>query len=441
LQFQNKNRKRTWALNKPSTELLSNTQKQFDRIADFLGLDSPTRDFLKTPVREVLFSIPVKLDDGSIQVFHGCRIQHNDARGPGKGGVRFHPQSSVEIIRALAMLMTWKCAIADLPLGGSMGGVACDPHDLSEHEQELLCRGWIRKLSKIVGPDWDIPGPDLMTGAQHMQWMLDEYETIHVARSPGFITGKSVLLGGSQGREEATGYGVMIVVREALKDLKMSIEDTRASVQGFGNVAQHAIELYNQMGGTVVSVSTWDHLDHRSYTYKKNEGIDLDQLRSISNVFGEINQAKAVDLGYEKLPGDAWLSQEVDILVPAAMENQISTQNVDSIHQRVRVIAEGANGPTTPDADEMLEKRNISVLPDVLANAGGMITSYYEHVQGNMNYFWRREEVLSKLDVQMTDAYLDVHALAHDHGWNLRDAAYVIAVKRVSNACHERGWL
>jgi glutamate dehydrogenase len=428
-------------LSNPSTKFLSNAQKQFDQIADILDIDAPTREFLKTPVREILFTIPIRLDDGSVRIFHGCRIQHNDARGPGKGGIRFHPQSSTDIIQALAMLMTWKCAIVDLPLGGSMGGVACDLHDLSENEQERLCRGWIRKLSNIVGPEWDIPGPDLMTDARHMQWMLDEYETIHVTRSPGFITGKSASLGGSQGRVEAAGYGVMIVVREALKDLKMSIEDTRASVQGFGNVGQHAIELYQQMGGTVVSVSTWDHQDHKGYTYKKEDGIDLNQLRSISNTFGEIDQGKAVDLGYEKLPGDAWLSQEVDILVPAALEGQITGQNVDSIHQHVRIIAEGANGPTTPEADDKLSKRNITVLPDVLANAGGMITSYYEHVQGNMNYFWRKDEVLSKLDVQLTDAYLDVHALAHNRGWSLRDAAYVIAVERVSNACHERGWV
>lgn len=393
------------------------------------------------PSREFLFTIPVRLDDGKVKIFQASRIQHNDARGPGKGGIRFHPQSSHDIIRALAMLMTWKCAVADLPLGGSMGGVACDLHDLSEPEQERLCRGWIRKLSNVIGPEWDIPGPDLMTDARHMQWMLDEYETIHLSRTPGFITGKSVSLGGSQGRIEATGYGVMIVVREAMKDLKINIEDTRASVQGFGNVAQHAIQLYLQMGGVVVSVSSWDQKDQKSYTFKKMAGIDLAELRSISNKFGEIDPPKAVELGYEQLPGEAWLSQEVDLLVPAALENQITAQNVGSIHQRVRVIAEGANGPISPEADDTLAKRGITVLPDVITNAGGTITSYYEHVQGNMNYFWRKDEVLSKLDVQMTGAYLDVHSMAHDRGWNLRDAAYVIAVQRVSEACHERGWL
>lgn len=424
-----------------STGLLSNTQKQFDRIAETLQFDAPTREFLRTPIREITFTIPVRLDDGSVRIFRGYRVQHNDSRGPGKGGIRFHPQSSLDNIRALAMLMTWKCAIADLPLGGSMGGVACDPHDLSEHELERLCRGWIRKLSNLIGPEWDIPGPDLMTDARHMQWMLDEYETIHMARSPGFITGKPITLGGSQGKVEAAGYGVMIAVREAVKNLNLTIGDTCASFQGFGNVAQHAIELYQQMGGKVVSVSTWDHRDNQSYTYRNKDGIDLAQLKSISNAFGEIEQTKAVELGYEKLPGEAWLSQEVDLLIPAALENQITAHNVGSIHQRTRLIAEGANGPITPEAENALLERGVTVIPDVLANMGGMITSYYEYVQGNMNYFWRKDEVLGKLDVQMTNAYLDVHDLAHEHGWSLRDAAYVIALNRVSIACHERGWL
>lgn len=227
-----------------SYNLFEITQRQFDRIADTLGLDQATRDLLRVPMREHLFSIPVHMDDGEIHIFRGVRIQHNDARGPGKGGIRFHPQESADVIRALAMLMTWKCAVVDLPLGGSMGGVTCDAHDLSPLEQERLCRGWVRQVARDVGPAWDVPEPDLMTNTQHMLWMLDEYEAIHGAKSPGFITGKPVGLGGSLGRKEAPGYGVMIVVREALKDLGLKPEAARASVQGFGNVAQHAIELF-----------------------------------------------------------------------------------------------------------------------------------------------------------------------------------------------------
>ncbi|OGO67296.1 MAG: glutamate dehydrogenase [Chloroflexi bacterium RBG_19FT_COMBO_62_14] len=422
-------------------DFLEITQRQFGRIADQLGLEPAVRDLLRQPLREYHFSIPVRMSDGEVLIFRGTRIQHNDARGPTKGGIRFHPMQTVDNIRALAMLMTWKCAVVDLPLGGSMGGVACDPHDLSVLEQERLCRGWVRQIARDVGPEWDVPGPDLMTNTQHMLWMLDEYETIHGARRPGFITGKPVGLGGSLGRNEATGYGVMIAVREALKDLGMDPAATMASVQGFGNVAQHAIELYERMGGKVVCVSCWDQEDRTTYAYRKSEGIDLADLRSITNHFGEIDRREAESKGYERLPGGAWIEQDVDILVPAALENQISGENVAKISRRVKIIAEGANGPTTPEADASLSERGILVIPDLLANAGGFICSYFEQVQGNMNYYWPLEEVLGKVDVHVTDAYLAVSKVARTGKMDLRDAAYVIAVSRVAEACHERGWV
>jgi len=417
------------------------TKNQFDRIANQLGLNQAVRDLLRLPMREYHFSIPSRLDDGQIKIFWGIRVQHNDARGPCRGGIRFHPEQSADNIRALAMLMTWKCAVVDLPLGGSMGGVTFDPHDLSLLEQERLCRGWVRQIWKNVGPEWDVPGPDLMTNAQHMLWMLDEYEVIHGKKSPGFIIGKPVGMGGSLGRNEATGYSVMITVREALKDLGIKPEDTVASVQGFGNVAQHAIELYLKMGGKVICVSCWDHDDRTTYAYRKKEGINLGQLLSITNPFGEINRQEAVALGYECLPGDDWVQQEVDILIPAALENQITSDNAQKIHRRVKIIAEGANGPTTPDADSILNEREIWIIPDLLANAGGFICSYFEQVQGNMNYYWRRDEVLGKIDVQMTDAYLAVSDVAKKNGLNMRDAAYMIAVDRVAQACRDRGWI
>ena len=421
--------------------LFETTQAQFDRIAARLGLDGATCDLLRVPMREHHFSIPVRMDDGSAHIFRGYRIQHNDARGPGKGGIRFHPLETVDSLRALAMLMTWKCAVVDLPLGGSMGGVTCDPHDLSLLEQERLCRGWVRQAAKNVGPEWDVPGPDLMTNTQHMQWMLDEYETIHSVKSPGFITGKSVGLGGSLGRKEATGYGIMITVREALKDLGIKPSDTCASVQGFGNVAQYAIELFQRIGGRVTCVSCWDHKDRTTYAYRKEDGVDLAELLAITNSFGEIDKHKADERGYECLPGEAWIQQEVDILVPAALENQITAENVQSIGQRVRILVEGANAPTTPDADATLNEHGVLVIPDLLANAGGFICNYFEEVQGNMNYYWRRDEVLGKLDVQMTSAYLDVREFAKKNKLPMRDAAYLIAVERVAQACQERGWV
>ena len=422
-------------------DFLEITQRQFGRIADQLALEPAVRNLLRQPLREYHFSIPVRMSDGEVQIFRGTRIQHNDARGPTKGGIRFHPMQTVDNIRALAMLMTWKCAVVDLPLGGSMGGVACDPHDLSVLEQERLCRGWVRQIARDVGPEWDVPGPDLMTNTQHMLWMLDEYEAIHGARRPGFITGKPVGLGGSLGRNEATGYGVMIAVREALKDLGMDPAATMASVQGFGNVAQHAIELYERMGGKVVCVSCWDQEDRTTYAYRKGEGIDLADLRSITNHFGEIDRREAESKGYERLPGGAWIEQDVDILVPAALENQISGENVAKISRRVKIIAEGANGPTTPEADAGLSERGILVIPDLLANAGGFICSYFEQVQGNMNYYWPLEEVLGKVDVHVTDAFLAVSKVARNGKMDLRDAAYMIAVSRVAEACHERGWV
>jgi glutamate dehydrogenase len=416
-------------------------QEQFDKVADILNLNQGERDFLRTPNREYHFNIPVKMDDGTTKVFRGFRVQHNDARGPAKGGIRFHPQETENTVRALSMWMTWKCSVVDIPLGGSKGGVVCDPHNLSKREQELICRGWVRQIAHDVGPLRDVPAPDVMTNAQHMLWMLDEYETIHGKRYPGFITGKPVGMGGSLGRTEATGYGVIFTLREALRQLKISPEETTASVQGFGNVAQYAIELYHQLGGKVVCVSCWDHEEQKSYSFRRLNGIDLKELQSITDHFGGIDKSKATELGYEILDGDAWISQEVDILIPAAMENQIRKDNVVNISSTVKVIAEGANGPTTPEADEIIHRNGIFMIPDFLANAGGVTCSYFEQVQCNMNYYWEKDEVLSKLDLKMTSAFLDVYKLSETKKLYMRDAAYVIAINRVAQACKDRGWV
>jgi glutamate dehydrogenase len=416
-------------------------QAQFDKVAEHLSLDQATRDLLRYPMREFHFAIPVRMDDGSVKVFRGFRVQHNDARGPGKGGIRFHPQETVDTIRALSMWMTWKCAVVDIPLGGAKGGVICDPHNLSAREQEQICRGWVRQIARNVGPIADVPAPDVMTNSQHMLWMLDEFEQIHGGRFPGFITGKPVGMGGSLGRTEATGYGLVFTLREALRELDIRPENTTASVQGFGNVARYAIDLYLRLGGHVVAVSCWDQTDGCSYTYRKQTGVDLDQLLSITDRFGGISKTKARDLGYELLPGDAWMEQETDILIPAAIENQITGDTVRSISRRVRVIAEGANGPTTPEADAVIRERKILLIPDFLANAGGVTCSYFEQVQSNANYYWEQDEVLGKLDVKMTSAYFSVSEMARSANQYMRDAAYTIAIGRVAKACRDRGWV
>jgi glutamate dehydrogenase len=416
-------------------------QAQFDRVADIINLDQSTRDLLRYPIREFSFAIPVRMDDGSMKVFRGFRVQHNDARGPAKGGIRFHPHETLDTVRALATWMTWKCSVVDIPLGGGKGGVICDPHNLSPREQEAICRGWVRQMAKNVGPVNDVPAPDVMTNPQHMLWMLDEFESIHGGRYPGFITGKPVGMGGSLGRTEATGFGLVFALREALKELGVRPEDTKASVQGFGNVAQYAIRLYHQLGGKAICVSCWDQEDQTSYTFRKKTGIDLDQLLGITDHFGGIDKKKATSLGYEVLPGEAWIEQEVDILLPAAIENQITNDNVNKIHAKVRVIGEGANGPTTPEADKVIQERAIFLIPDFLANAGGVTCSYFEQVQGNMNYYWERDEVLGKLDVKMTSAFASVSELSRKQKLFMRDAAYVIAVNRVAKACKDRGWV
>ncbi len=381
------------------------------------------------------------MDDGTTKVFRGFRSQHNDARGPAKGGIRFHPQETIDTVRALSMWMTWKTAVADLPLGGGKGGVICDPHNLSMHEQEQICRGWVRQVYKNIGPNSDVPAPDVMTNGQHMLWMLDEYEVLTGKRQPGLITGKPVGMGGSLGRTEATGFGVIYTVREALKHLNLKPEKTTASIQGFGNVAQYAIRLYTEMGGKVVCTACWDQNDQTSYTYKKADGFNLDELLNITDRFGGIDKAKAKELGYEVLPGDAWIEQDVDILIPAAIENQITADSVNKISKQVKIVAEGANGPTTPEADAVLKENGVFVIPDFLANAGGVTCSYFEQVQSNMNYFWPKEEVLEKLDQKMTSAFWDVTNLSTKKNMFMRDAAYVIAIDRVASACKTRGWV
>ena len=416
-------------------------QAQFDKAADVLGLDTATRELLRFPLREYHIAIPVRMDDGSVKVFRGFRIQHSDARGPCKGGIRFHPHETADTVRALAMWMTWKCAVVDIPLGGGKGGVICDPHHLSAREQEGICRGWIRQVARNVGPVNDVPAPDVMTTPQHMLWMLDEFEVINGGKYPGFITGKPVGAGGSLGRTEATGYGVVYTIREALK-LKGIDTRRRRRLRSRASATSRSTRSSSSRSSAARSSASprGTRSDQTSYTFRKLTGVDADELLSITDRFGGIDKEKAKGLGYEVLPGGAWIEQDVDILIPAALENQITGETVLKMKPSVKVIAEGANGPTTPEADKVIQERGIYVIPDFLANAGGVTCSYFEQVQCNMNYFWEKDEVLQKLDTKMTSAFHAVAELAKKRDLYMRDAAYVIAVSRVAKACKDRGW-
>ncbi len=416
-------------------------QAQFDHVADLLDLPQDARQLLRNPMREYHFSIPVRMDDGTTRVFRGFRMLHNDSRGPGKGGIRFHPEETADTVRALSTWMTWKCAVADLPLGGAKGGVVCDPRELSEREQEGICRGWIRAIARTVGNVQDIPAPDVMTNGQHMVWMMDELETIHGGHEPGFITGKPVGMGGSKGRTEATGYGVVYTLREVLKAQGIELKDMTVAVQGFGNVAQYAVQLLNEIGAKVLAVSCWDKADKCSYTYKKEAGVCFEELKSVTDKYGTVDWARAKELGYERLAGDEWMKLPVEVLIPAALDRAITEENWEQVASTVKIIVEGANGPTTPEAEKNLLARGVTIVPDFLANAGGVTCSYFEQVQCNMNYYWTREEALQKLEASMVSATKGVLQMAAERKVCLRDAAYMIAIDRVVKACRMRGWI
>jgi glutamate dehydrogenase (NAD(P)+) len=417
-------------------------QRQFDHVAEMLNLDPQVREILRWPMREFHFRIPVRMDDGTIRVFEGFRVQHNDARGPNKGGIRFHPAETFDTVRALATWMTWKCAVADIPLGGGKGGVVVDPATLSVGEKERLVRGWVQQMWKNIGPRQDVPAPDVGTTPQMMGWMMDEYSRLAGQYTPGVITGKPLGGGGSEGRTEATGYGVIYTVREALKHLGIDSTQAKAAIQGFGNVAQYAAIGFSEMlGGSVVCVSCWDRGDKTSYTFYKEDGIDPRFLMSITDQYGTIDKAKAKSAGYEIQPGDCWIEKDVDVLIPAALEGQINAETVKKISPRVRVIAEGANGPTTPEADEVFKQNGVFVIPDFLCNAGGVTTSYFESVQNDMNFYWTKQEVLEKLDTKMTKAFHDVLEMHQKENVFTRDAAYMVAIARVVKAMGLRGWI
>jgi glutamate dehydrogenase (NAD(P)+) len=425
-----------------STNAFEMAQRQFDHVAGMLSLDPQVCEMLRWPMREYHVRIPVRMDDGTWRMFDGYRVQHNDARGPNKGGIRFHAAETLDTIRALATWMTWKCAVADIPLGGGKGGVIVDPATLSVTEKEQLCRGYIRALWRNLGPRQDVPAPDVGTTPQMMGWMMDEYSKITGQYTPGTITGKPLGGGGSLGRTEATGFGVIYTVREAMKHLGLNPEGSVAALQGFGNVSQYAaIGFTELLKGKIACVSFWDREDRTSYTISDPVGLDPRFLMTITDQYGSIDKTRARAAGYLIEDGNAWITKEADVLIPSALEGQITAETVQNISKRVCLIAEGANGPTTPEADEVLKNRGVFVIPDFLCNAGGVTVSYFESVQNDMNFYWTKQEVLDRLDTKMTMAFHSVLEMSNNQKVFTRDAAYMVAIHRVVKAMELRGWI
>ena len=399
---------------------------QFGRAADHLGLDPGTRDVLRTPKRQLTVSIPVKMDNGKVKVFQGHRVQHSIARGPSKGGIRYHPNVTLDDVKALAMWMTWKCAVVNIPFGGAKGGITVDPKALSLAENERMTRRFTSEISIVLGPDRDIPAPDVYTNSQTMAWMMDTYSMTKGYSSLGVVTGKPLSVGGSAGRNEATAEGCFVAIEEACKRLPLQIKGATAAVQGFGNAGMHVARFLDEAGARVVAVS-----DSRGGVYDK-KGLSLDAVIAAKEKKGSVTAARGENISNEQL-----LELPVDILVPAALEGVITRKNAPKV--RAKIVAEAANGPTTPDADDVLHKKGIVVIPDILANAGGVTVSYFEWVQDLYSFFWEPDQVKTQLRRTIRRAYQDVESAAHKHDTDLRTGALILAVKRVEEATSIRG--
>ncbi len=404
-------------------------QEQLDRAAKIMKLDPAVHQILREPMRILEVTIPVKMDDGSVKVFKGFRVQYNDARGPTKGGIRFHPQETLDTVKALAAWMTWKTSVVDLPYGGAKGGVICNPKEMSEGELERLSRGYIRAIGRFIGPERDIPAPDVYTNPQIMAWMMDEYSKIVGYNAPGVITGKPIEVGGSLGRGDATAKGGMYVLREAAKKIKLDLKKATVAIQGYGNAGQFAHKLVTEMfGSKVVAVS-----DSKGGIYSEN-GLDYNKVLEHKEKTGSVINFP----GAKNITNAELLELNVDVLIPAALENQITGKNANNI--KAKIVLELANGPTTPEADEILYKKGILDIPDFLANAGGVTVSYFEWVQNINGYYWTAEEVYQKLDQKMTKAFWDVMETMEKYKVDPRTAAYIVAVDRVAKAVKIRGW-
>lgn len=408
--------------------VLETTQQVIKKALEHMGYAESFYELLKRPLRLMTVRIPIRMDDGSIRVFTGYRAQHNDAVGPTKGGIRFHPAVTPEEVSALSMWMSIKCGLTDLPYGGGKGGIECDPRTMSAAELERLSRGYVRAISQIVGPTKDIPAPDVYTNAQMMAWMMDEYSRLREFDSPGFITGKPLVLGGSAGRESSTAKGVTIVLREAAKVAGVQLSGAKVIIQGFGNAGGYLAKFLHDAGAKIVGIS-----DAGGALYHP-DGLDVDYLLEKRDAFGAVTHLFASAISNREL-----LVQACDILIPAAIENQITEENAADI--QAKIVVEAANGPTTAKATEMLTSRGVLLVPDVLASAGGVVVSYFEWVQNNQGYYWSEAEVHQKLDHILLKAFRGVHQIALESKVDMRLAAYIAGLRKMAEAMRWRGWV
>jgi glutamate dehydrogenase len=413
---------------KENLNVLVSTQQVISEALSKLGYPAPVYELLKEPMRVLTVRIPVRMDDGSVKVFTGYRAQHNDAVGPTKGGVRFHPEVTEDEVKALSIWMSLKCGIVDLPYGGGKGGIICEPREMSFRELERLSRGYVRAISQIVGPSKDIPAPDVFTNSQIMAWMMDEYSRIREFDSPGFITGKPLVLGGSHGRETATAKGVTICIEEAAKRKGIQLEGARVVVQGFGNAGSFLAKFMHDKGAKIIAIS-----DAYGGLYDE-EGLDIDYLLDRRDSFGTVTK-----LFKDTITNKQLLELDCDILVPAAIENQITAENAPNI--KAKIVVEAANGPTTLEGTRILTERGILLVPDVLASAGGVTVSYFEWVQNNQGYYWTEEEVDKKLRDVMVRAFENVYNTAQVRRVNMRLSAYMVGCRKMAEASRFRGWV
>ena len=410
-----------------NNNLVASTQQIIKEALHKLGFDDGMYDLVKEPLRFLEVRIPVRMDDGTVKTFTGYRAQHNDAVGPTKGGVRFHPNVNVDEVKALSMWMTMKCGIVDLPYGGGKGGIICDPRQMSIHEVERLSRGYVRAISQIVGPSKDIPAPDVITNSQIMAWMMDEYSALDKFNSPGFITGKPIVLGGSQGRDRSTALGVVIAIEQAAKLRDLDLNGAKIVIQGFGNAGSFLAKFLFDKGAKIVGISD-------AYgALSDPEGLDIDYLLDRRDSFGTVT-----NLFEETISNKELFELDCDILIPAAIENQITKENAPNI--KADILVEAANGPTTLEATRILHERGILLVPDVLASAGGVTVSYFEWVQNNQGYYWTEEEVNEKMREKLVTAFNDIYELAQNRKIDMRLAAYIVGIKRTAEAARYRGW-
>ena len=413
---------------------VNSVQQEIKFACEKLGLDKSFYELLKEPERVLIVQVPVKMDDGTVKTFTGYRAQHCTIMGPAKGGFRYHPDVCLDEVKGLSMWMTFKCAVVGIPYGGAKGGICCNPADLSKGELERLTRNYLRAINTMVGPEKDIPAPDVNTNAQIMAWFMDEFSMLKGYNVPGVVTGKPISLGGSQGRTQATGFGVTVAVKKACEAMKIDMTNINIAIQGFGNVGSFTSLYCSKNGAKIVAIGEWDK-KVGTYALYNEKGLDIEKLFDYKAKNGTIvNYPYAKRISLE----DFWALDNIDILIPAALENAINENNAPTI--KAKIVVEAANGPTTPEADKILAEKGIPLFPDILCNAGGVTASYFEWVQNLMNFYWNEEEVNSKLERILINAFDDVYNMHKDANVSLRQAAYLVAIKRITDNMKMRGW-